>query len=693
MKNYIENIELINNYLNKNLSEIQIQNFENRLETDSDFNTLFDEHITILEGLKRQQLKVEILKGKQACTRIKWLKFLGVSIIILTITAFIYIITSKPSEPIQNKNLENKSVEVNTVLSKKSIDTLIKNTEPAVLKDTVFSKKEVVKVKILETIKNAETPYKKAPQKFRIDAQKDTVLLCNEGTKLKIKANSFINNSGNIIKGNIDLSVTEYYKLSDILLANLSTTSDGDQLETGGMLFVEAFNRNQPLNLNLGIEISFPTKNKKDSMQLFSGERINGNINWKLQDESVNQDLEILEIEPIAEQTEVPFSVIETPPIYPGCENLDKFISKKCTSDAISKFVRSKFNTGVSDILGLTGRQRVNVIFKINQKGKAIDIRARSTSKELEEEAIRVISLLPKMEAGKQRGKVVTVPYSLPIIFTVGGNVNNGNSSFSFKNIIYDTIYKQARGQVERIREVMHDKDFEVDSSFVKTWETYKSSNLIRFINSTNDNRKVILRKPLFDMGGTRFRMLDDDSISRGGHVIRELWNETKVPTTSISMMLKQRQNINIGNEIITDKEFEKRLESEIDTSIKTNSVNAYVLRTLGLGWINCDRFVRGNSLIKYRFKVNDAYDAKVSMIFKSVYSILPSRRSGSVYDFKMVSENEDVTLVAIKKHEGRLYLDIVDAKTEENPNLDFNFKEVSLEEMKNELEKLNKSF
>ena len=41
------------------------------------------------------------------------------------------------------------------------------------------------------------------------------------------------------------------------------------------------------------------------------------------------------------------------------------------------------------------------------------------TKKGLEKEAQRVINLLPKMKPGKQRGKAVIVPYSLPIIFQV----------------------------------------------------------------------------------------------------------------------------------------------------------------------------------------------------------------------------------------------------------------------------------
>ncbi|HLU51083.1 MAG TPA: energy transducer TonB [Flavobacteriaceae bacterium] len=131
--------------------------------------------------------------------------------------------------------------------------------------------------------------------------------------------------------------------------------------------------------------------------------------------------VEIQEIEEVEEVIEsVPFAVIENVPVFPGCErekNNDG--RKKCMSDKINEFVHSKFNTGLADDLGLTGRQRISVTFKINSKGDVVDVMARAPHPRLESEAKRVIQLLPKMTPGKQRGKAVDVPYSLPIIFQV----------------------------------------------------------------------------------------------------------------------------------------------------------------------------------------------------------------------------------------------------------------------------------
>ena len=134
-----------------------------------------------------------------------------------------------------------------------------------------------------------------------------------------------------------------------------------------------------------------------------------------------DEDLEIedLEIEEVEEDVEVPFAVIENVPVFPGCERGNNEKKRKCMSEKISKFVQRKFNTDLAGDLGLTGRQRISVIFKIDKSGNVTGVRARAPHPRLEKEAQRVINLLPKMQPGKQRGKAVIVPYSLPIIFQV----------------------------------------------------------------------------------------------------------------------------------------------------------------------------------------------------------------------------------------------------------------------------------
>jgi protein TonB len=131
-------------------------------------------------------------------------------------------------------------------------------------------------------------------------------------------------------------------------------------------------------------------------------------------------EVEQVEVVEVEEDIEVPFAVIENVPIFPGCEKEKTNEAKKnCMSEEITKFVGKKFNTELASELGLSGRQRINVIFKIDKTGAITGVRARAPHPGLEKEAARVVNLLPKMKPGKQRGKPVTVPYSLPIVFQV----------------------------------------------------------------------------------------------------------------------------------------------------------------------------------------------------------------------------------------------------------------------------------
>ncbi len=134
-----------------------------------------------------------------------------------------------------------------------------------------------------------------------------------------------------------------------------------------------------------------------------------------------SQDEEVVEIEDVAEVEEevdvdVPFAVIEDVPIFPGCEKVAKSKRRACFSEKMQKHVRKHFRyPEIAQEMGVQGR--VNVMFKIQKDGSIGGVRMRGPDKNLEKEAARIISKLPKMTPGKQRGRAVVVPFSLPITF------------------------------------------------------------------------------------------------------------------------------------------------------------------------------------------------------------------------------------------------------------------------------------
>ena len=89
-------------------------------------------------------------------------------------------------------------------------------------------------------------------------------------------------------------------------------------------------------------------------------------------------EIEDIEIEEVEEDVEVPFAVIENVPVFPGCERGNNEKKRKCMSEKIAKFVQRKFNTDLAGDLGLTGRQRISVIFKIDKSGNVTGVRARA---------------------------------------------------------------------------------------------------------------------------------------------------------------------------------------------------------------------------------------------------------------------------------------------------------------------------
>ncbi len=117
---------------------------------------------------------------------------------------------------------------------------------------------------------------------------------------------------------------------------------------------------------------------------------------------------------------DVPYAVIENVPVYPGCDGNGNQELKDCMSAKISQFVSSNFSMKKIASLNLDPKlYRVAVQFKIDKQGKVVDVRARAAHNEIEKEAVRVVSKLPQMEPGKQRGEAVGVLYSLPIVFKI----------------------------------------------------------------------------------------------------------------------------------------------------------------------------------------------------------------------------------------------------------------------------------
>jgi len=111
---------------------------------------------------------------------------------------------------------------------------------------------------------------------------------------------------------------------------------------------------------------------------------------------------------PKAEVRDEPFITVEIMPSFPGGE------------DALSRFLQRNIRyPHMAQENGIEGR--IFVQFIIDPEGKVSEVQTVGAHKGggLEEEAIRVVKLMPNWKPGRQSGRNVSVRYNLPIGFSL----------------------------------------------------------------------------------------------------------------------------------------------------------------------------------------------------------------------------------------------------------------------------------
>lgn len=243
-----------------------------------------------------------------------------ISFIIIAIAAFVYFLpTNKTAQNAEQTSI-NKPVETKNITAPAKTDTttnaqiipaplqqsisVVQNIHPAQTvkysdyiteEDSVLSKTKfnlspcdicpakksdstTSSINRIQLLQNLFTQLNKEEQLYTIDNRRDTLLQFKEGTTLLIPANSF---NG---KDEVELTVQEFYKHSDMILNQLTTLSNKDQLVTGGMLFIKASYKGNEVAIknNNPLRLYMPdTSSNMNGMQLFNGESSKGNfVNW-----------------------------------------------------------------------------------------------------------------------------------------------------------------------------------------------------------------------------------------------------------------------------------------------------------------------------------------------------------------------------------------------------------------------------
>jgi hypothetical protein len=407
---------------------------------------------------------------------------------------------------------------------------------------------------------------------FTISATSDTTVFGQQGTRLFIEKGTFQFADGTPVTDSIKMQVKEFYRKSDITLADLSTESDGKLLETGGMLNITATAKGQGIEIkgDKRIVVHFPkSKDSYKQMNLFFADKSATDTsvtNWDIDTVSlVKSTIQILswgyyylDINDSTPVTSKPKNFVDTGYYWNPLElYVNKFDFSKSTIQEINNYTADYY---------------VGVEFDINKSGKILNpIVSSKVSKNAQKELLNFVNGLPELTPSKDK---------------------NGNI------VTRRAILGLSKGQIIPL---------------YKSREEYLSS---------------------FDKKYSRF----------------------------------EKQPIKNMN------------DAELDY---------YVFSVAKLGWINCDRFLESEKTVDYFVKTQEK-DTKIKMVFKDIDGVLMANSTDGKFIFSKVPIGRQVTIVAIKNTNGQFQTAFQEVTISDKPLEALAFKETTLSELKQQLEKLN---
>ena len=177
-----------------------------------------------------------------------------------------------------------------------------------------------------------------AQEHFTFEAKTGMAIQGKKGTKLKVPADCFVYADGRKVEGTVIVTLQEALSYGDMMMQNLSTTSRGKILETGGMFYIAATDvQGNELKIKTGasIEAKLPTVQASlPGMQVFeAGHDANGNLDWS----ATNRAVQVNDPSQISENrfSQITYTLNE---VEAAIEQLEKLTEKLSLSDQMPDY-------------------------------------------------------------------------------------------------------------------------------------------------------------------------------------------------------------------------------------------------------------------------------------------------------------------------------------------------------------------
>ncbi len=304
MRYELQIIEKIEHYLDGELSPDEKAAFEQQMTGDPGLREEVRLQQDILDGIVRAGFRDKIQQAKR---RYQWkhrfFKGGALGIVILSVVLVWQLWPVKGHQQVVSSRQAASTRQTASNLQAGSGQPVTNQVTPAgTAKDTIggLGKAAVdTPAKGISPAAPLTEAEKNLPaQTFRIDALQDTVIETKGGMVLSIPAGTFQQEDGQAVTGGIELVVREALDPASIIRAGLTSLSEGQLLESGGMFSVDASKDGKALKIDPanGIYAEIPTDTVKSGMQLYTGNKLaDGTIDW-VKPRSLEHDLVAVDI-------------------------------------------------------------------------------------------------------------------------------------------------------------------------------------------------------------------------------------------------------------------------------------------------------------------------------------------------------------------------------------------------------------
>lgn len=140
---------------------------------------------------------------------------------------------------------------------------------------------KVPEKEVVKPVKVKDHYPEKPSQFFTINPKRDTVIYGNEGTKLFFEAGSMLSENA------VEIELKEFYGIADYIKGDLLTVSNGKMLETGGSMYLNATEKENPqvkvqINKQKGVAVDFTLGKDDPEMKIFVKDTRSRQMNWIL---------------------------------------------------------------------------------------------------------------------------------------------------------------------------------------------------------------------------------------------------------------------------------------------------------------------------------------------------------------------------------------------------------------------------